>query len=50
MFMYLGIASVLSICLLSAGYLVVKATAAAISFIDGFAYFYRKIEPRKLNG
>lgn len=41
MFMYLGIASVLSVCLLSAGYLVVKATASAISFIDGFAYFYR---------
>lgn len=41
MAMYLGIASILSICLLSAAYLVVKATAAAISFIDGFAYFYR---------
>lgn len=41
MMMYLGTASVLSVCLLSAGYLAYKATAAAISFIDGFAYFYR---------
>lgn len=41
MFLYLGTASVLSVCLLSAGYLAYKASAAAISFIDGFAYFYR---------
>lgn len=41
MFVYLGTAGVLTTCLLSAGYLAYKATAATISFIDGFSYFWR---------
>lgn len=41
MMVYLGTATVLCVQFLSAAYLVVKATASAISFIDGFAFQYR---------
>lgn len=39
--MYLGTLATLVISLLAAAYIVVKTTAAAISFLDGFAFDYR---------
>lgn len=41
MFVYIGTTMVLSVCLLSAGYIVLVSAKAAISFEDGFAFTYR---------
>jgi hypothetical protein len=41
MWVYLGDIMVLIVCLLSSGYIAVKATAAAIHFSNGFAENYR---------